>query len=437
VKHERHRRIAEISERLGDRTLVWFGIRGDDAAALLPIRQFRESYAITAPFRSGALKVNVTLEELTGRRVDLDAYDIDFDERPEVRAMRAELLDSLGQQSAVTAYRPAHFLSNITFATQHSSVYLGMFKDQQDAFEHKPWLDTELGKIGVRTVPWEYIPTERRNSVKERLDAGPVILRPCRTSGGVGISLVRTVEELEELWRDDSTHLMGVAPFFDESVPLNVGACAFVTGEITVHPCSVQLIGVPSCTHRQFGYCGNDFAAVHLLDRAMLEEIDSTTRLIGRWLTDNNFRGAFGVDYLLVGDTLYFTEVNARMQGSTRLSAALAMQCDRVDVYLDHLAAFLGLVPAESLSLVDWSLEIPDAAQLIVHNVQRRPVLGRESDVGLAMSPAPVVTLEPGPDVKVEPGGVIRRLEFNRQITNSGYDLIEPARNLAIGSATR
>ncbi|MGH9127194.1 MAG: ATP-grasp domain-containing protein [Acidimicrobiales bacterium] len=417
-------RLAQIAALLGDRVLVWFGIRGDDAAPFLRIPQFRESFAITAPLLAGKLDTSVALEDITGRRVDLDAYDIDFDERREVQQFRARLLRSLARPSAVTTYRPSHFLSALSFGSRATSDHLGLFKDRQAAFEHKPWVETELNALGIQTIPWEYVPTEHRGSISQRLGNGPIILRPSRTSGGAGIEMVEADDEVETCWRDDSTHLMGVSPYFDDAVPINVGGCVFDGFEVTLHPCSMQLIGVASFTHRRFGYCGNDFVAVHQIDEAMLGEIDATSRAVGRWLATMGYRGAFGVDYLIVGDRLYFAEVNPRMQGSTRLSCALASKTDHLDICLDHLSAFLGLPPVESLTLADWRAEVPAAAQLIKHNVQRRPVEAGDARAELGLGSSTTVTLEPSPGVKVEPGGVLWRIEFDHQITTTGFDVI-------------
>ena len=138
-----------------------------------------------------------------------------------------------------------------------------------------------------------------------------------------------------------------------------------------LHPGSVQLIGIRGATTREFGYCGNDFAAFALLDQQLIEEVDDATRRIGRWLGADGYRGAFGVDFMWSGGTLYFAEINPRMQGSTAVSTALATGLGLPDVVLDHLAATLELRPTASLSLSDWARELPPSAHLVVHNVVR------------------------------------------------------------------
>lgn len=416
-------RIREISDRLAERRLVWFGIRGEDAAPLLPIPQFTDSFCITAPLEAGKLETSLALEDLTNHRVDLDAYDIDFDARPAVRTLRNGVLRSLVHPSVVASYRPSHFLSDLTFANGRTTIPLGMFKDRQIAFEHKPWVEMGLAEEGFDTIDWDYVPIERRGQLVRRLERGPLVLRPSRASGGAGISVVRTAEELESAWQDDSSHLMGVADYLEAALPLNVNACVYGPATVTVHPASVQLIGIAGYTNRRFGYCGNDFAAVRGLDTIALALVDDTTRGIGRWLGRMGFLGAFGVDYLLDGHRLYFAEVNARMQGSSRMASALASRTGHVDLLLDHISVFLGLPPAEMLTVADWMTETPPAAQVIRHNLETIPVPSPALDQLDVPGDARVVLL-PAPGIRIEPGAVEYGLELDRRVTESGFELL-------------
>lgn len=432
---ERERRIQEISEVLGERRLVWFGIRGEDAAALLPIPQFSSCFGITAPLHAAKLEDSLMLEDLTHHRVDLDAYDIDFDDRAEVQALRSALLRALARPSAVTTYRPSAFLSDISFAASETSLPLGLFKDRQTAFEHKPWVETELARRGVRTIPWQYVPSERRSRLPVGDGFPPLVLRPSRASGGVGIAVVSSRDEVEAAWNGGSGRLMGVAPFLKHAMPLNVNACVFDAHTVTIHPASVQLIGLRGWTSRRFGFCGNDFGAIRHVAAKALDEIDATTRTIGCWLGEMGYRGVFGVDYLLDGDRLFFTEVNARMQGSSRVAASLAVRSGHVDLLLDHLAAFLGISPGPSLTVGDWRAELPAAAQIVKHHLGAIPMVA--PPVGHLPVPDDVcVSLVPQAGVRIEPGAVKYCLEFDHEITTTGFDLIDATLlGAAVGSA--
>ena len=151
-----------------------------------------------------------------------------------------------------------------------------------------------MKRLGIQTVKWYYVAAEHQPVIRERLSNGPLVLRPNRSSGGAGVVLLESESQLDEISTDGRDHFVGVSDFIGDAIPLNVGAVVWAHGQITMHPASVQLIGLPSCTSRRFGYCGNDFAAFDLIESALVNEIESTTHRIGTWLADRGYIGEIG-----------------------------------------------------------------------------------------------------------------------------------------------
>jgi hypothetical protein len=422
--NERTELIGRIRQALGKKALVWFGIRGEDATPYLAIPQFSACFSIAAPLSSGALHDVVALEQLTGHRVDLDQHDIDFDDDARVLELRRRVLTALHRDSALVTYRPSHFLSATHFASLETCDYLGQFKDRQLPFEHKPWVETMLARLGVRTLPWHYVADEHKNVIRRDIERGPCILRPSHSSGGEGITLIEHPDDVDRLWPVREDHLVSVAPYFSNAVPVNVGGCVFDGEIVTLHPASVQLIGIPTCTSRQFGYCGNDFAAVRALPTGVLDELTATSLEVGRWLARQGYFGAFGIDYLVDDEVVYFTELNARMQGSSAPAAELSAQLGVSDLILEHLAAGLGLAPVAHRTLGDWASDLPDFAHVVVHNTENRPVANSTGTFAVA-PPAHRLNLVPDARIAVNPGGTLARLCFEEQITSSGFDVTE------------
>lgn len=424
----RNRMIARLRDRIGNRKLVWFGIRGQDAASLLAFEQFQDSYAMTAPIGAASLDSDITLEQLTGARVDLDRHDVDLDTRPVIGQLRHMLMASLNTESVLCTYRAYYFVSNVHFACSETATLLGMFKERQMPFEHKPWVETSLRKEGVRTIPWRYFAEERRHDLAAQLSRGPIVLRSSRSSGGTGVALARTPDQIDTRWEPSPDALIAVAPFLDDAAPLNVGACVFEDGTVTVHPASYQLIGVPQCTTRDFGYCGNDLALFKMLDDRIVGDVDEMTRAVGRWLGRMGYIGAFGIDFLVYRGEVYFSEVNPRFQGSTALTTAACAEAGLPDLLLDHMAAYLGEEPDPStsrLTLHDWNRIMPDRAQVILHNLGEEPVT---LDNPMALIPprgSRVTTqLVPLDGSRVEPGAILCRMVVDSQASETGYDVL-------------
>jgi hypothetical protein len=184
----------------------------------------------------------------------------------------------------------------------------------------------------------------------------------------------------------------------------------------------VQLIGIPACTDRPFGYCGNDFALAKTIDPVVLRRLDELARRVGSWLHEENYVGAYGLDALLWGESVLFTEVNARFQGSSAVSAEIAQSLDVPDLFLDHLAASLGeTCPDDGMSLAEWASQQAPRSHVVVHNTSGESIsrhtapLARIAGGRLAQLPPRGVT--------VEAGGTLGRIVRSGASTASGFEL--------------
>jgi hypothetical protein len=418
-------RIEQVRAALRGRALFWFGIRGEDAQSLLAVPEFAGSFAITAPLRSASLAAdrNVTQEAFAGHRVDLDEYDLDLDASPAADAFRVALAEATNEPCVLLAYRPSGFVSSLAYSRNETVEVAAMFVRRQSAFEHKPWVETALAHRGVRMPRWRYVSREQVGRIGRLLADGPLILRANSSSGGVGIARVDHLDVIDELWPTRPDHFAAVSPELTDAVPVNVGGCVFADGTVRLHPPSVQLIGVPALTHRPFGYCGNDFDAIRRLSEGALAALDAMTREVGAWLHEERYLGAFGLDALVRGDEVTFLEVNPRFQGSTALGADLALELGEPSLYLDALAAHLGLVSGGAGRHLGWWAEHQDArSHLVVHRRPEDPAGTDRANATRLRELGSRLTLRPGvPTVDV--GGVIGRLVVEGAVTTTGFDL--------------
>ncbi|MFX1521172.1 MAG: ATP-grasp domain-containing protein, partial [Promethearchaeota archaeon] len=181
--------------------------------------------------------------------------------------------------------------------------------------------------------------------------------------------LIERPEELENEWPSHDDGFLAVSPYLEPSIPLNINACVFRDGTVTLHGPSVQLIGLNRITNRTFGYCGNDFARITEFDVSMINNLEEITISAGLWLHSNGYLGAFGVDALFCKGKLYLTEINPRFQGSSSMSARIDKELDRPDVFIEHIAAFLDLPAPKKISLYELVKEQPPLAHIYCHNL--------------------------------------------------------------------
>jgi hypothetical protein len=429
--------LKELRKALAGRRLVWFGTRGEDGEALLALPELEASFAVSAPMRSARLDgdSNVALEQISGARPDLDRHDIDLDASPAAREFRRRLLREVSSRCAVVSYRPTRLISAMAFSMTETMVMAGLFKDRQLAFEHKPWVETALAAKGVRTLGWRYVADEHRSRVKRMARSGPLVLRANSASGGVGNTQLDGGTSVDDLWPEGDDGFVGVAAFLEDAVPINFSGCVYGDGTVRLHPPSLQLIGIESCTSRTFGYCGNDFGAIARLDPDALAQLDRLGRAAAAWLHSERYLGAFGVDALLKDGCVYFTEINPRFQGSSALSAEIADSLDAPSLFLEHLAASLGIPPVGAdLSLADWARNQPPLAHVVVHNTAAAPAC-HDPDRTAPFAPSASTTTQMlPPGGKALPGATLFRLVLRRPVTEDGFAL-DPETERAIAEA--
>ena len=434
VATDRDRLRADVEGRLGRRQLVWAGIRGTDVEPLRDVAQLSASYSLVGAYAGRADVLGFAYEDLTDTRVDPEVWDIDDHHEDEATGeFRRALLGGLSSETALVAYRPSSFLSAIHFARRDRCLNLGLFGAHQAAFEHKPFVESAVADLSLPHIPWTYFADEEQVNVRELAASGPLMLRRSRTSGGEGFVRVDSAEDVKAHWPHGEEAFVSVAKYLQGGIPVNVGATVWRDADsedcVTVHHASVQLIGIPSCVTRPFGYCGNDFGLARELDRATVDQIEVSTREIGRWLRGYGYVGTFGVDYLVHEGVALFTEINARFQGSTASSCRLSIEEGVPCLMLEHLAAWLGSAKPATVPLWERVRQQPDLSNLVVHWTGNRTRVLDTRSLGVTLTQSPClatdVELLPPRDVRNEPGSLVGRLSFRGRLTETGYDLCE------------
>ena len=413
-----------VGERLHGRRLVWAGLRADDADGLEDLPQLSSSFSLIGATGAKLSSRSLALDEMSGRRVDPEVWDVDaYPRDPVVRRFRAGLLVALASPSVLLPYRSTDFLSSIQLARRDTSQMLGLFGGQQSLFEYKPWVEVAIAEAGVPHVPWLYVAEEDRSRLRELPDK-EFVVRRSRTSGGEGFTRISSMNDLIEDWPDSPDRLLSIAPFI-ESIPVNVGATVWTDG-VTVHNPSVQLIGIPSCVSREFGHCGNDFAAMRKFPDATIDAIERSTVAVGEWLRSQGYLGSFGVDFLVTDDDVLFAEVNPRFQGSTRTSSKIDTSMGLPCLLLEHLAAWLGMSRMPGPNLRERVAGAEMFSSVVVHWTGTEPRHLDATDLVRRVEgdwPGMVADVVTSPHVINDPGSTVVRLTVPGSLTQSGFDL--------------
>jgi len=300
-------RTRAISSNVGSRQLCWFGVRGIDAPPLANYGHLSHIYGQTAPiYKDDPDVYEKNLETVLMHRVDLNAYDIDFDQEHYNTDFKRTVLFGIKNKIILVPYRPQEFLASTYFTHSDLIDYFGLFHKFQRTFEHKPWVEKSFKDAGISVIPWEYVRNIERDMVKEKIADGRIMLiRPPYSSGGSGYTMIRKIEDIytNPVSASDDGFFF-IAPFFENAAPININACIYADGSTRAFLPSFQLIGVKESTNRPLGYCGNDFGAVKQLGEKIVNGIESLTLQVGAWLAKKEYRGIFGADLLVTNGTI-------------------------------------------------------------------------------------------------------------------------------------
>lgn len=309
-----------------------------------------------------------------------------------------------------------------------------MFHERQATFEHKPWVESELRNAGIPVIPWRYFADEDRRRLQEELLSNRIlVLRANRSDGGAGLGAIEWGHEIPSRLSGNSDGFLAAAPLLEPHIPLNASACVFRDGAITVHPPSLQLIGIEQCTRRRFGYCGNDFGAVRELDSQLLCDLATLIERTGRWLHSEGYVGAFGVDALVYQGQVLLTEINPRFQGSSALCARIDRAAGRPDIYACHVGAVLGLSSPPARALSELISDQPRYAQIVVHNQTAGTIYWDPGETKMLGFESEIAT---NPDIHIVPDAIVFRAIAPRQVTTDGRTL-DPAVVSALEDASR
>jgi predicted ATP-grasp superfamily ATP-dependent carboligase len=251
-------------------------------------------------------------------------------------------------------------------------------------------------------------------------------LRINRGSGGAGLVLARVPSDVERFCDNNEDGFFSATPYLDGGVPLSIGAVVFPNGEIFTDSLGVQLIGVPQCTNRPFGFCGTDFAAAKELPVECIDAVEVMVQRTGQWLRQSGYLGAFGLDVLWVKGDLYLVEVNPRFIASSPLAARSSELLGWSDLYIEHMAAWAGLSPLRPRRLRDTIEEQAPLSQVIAYN-RSDVVLQRRGEL-LPLPNSSVIEI-PERSTLVEPEGELFRVITPNRATDDGYSLVPTLRD--------
>jgi hypothetical protein len=198
----------------------------------------------------------------------------------------------------------------------------------------------------------------------------------------------------------------------------------------TIEPCR-QVTGVGWLTPEQLGSCGNAWDP--RLFEAHRVEIGRCMHALGADLAANNYRGVYGVDFVLADDGPLVIEVNPRMVASIPVASELEVEAGRAPLVLLHLLELSNAEFPRTDAQVPAGMELGAGSLLILHRLDGDSDVPPRNGVYRVGDGGDVDFLRPGANMAdlAAPGELLlmtrragepvsRRKEFGRIYSRSG-----------------
>ena len=156
-----------------------------------------------------------------------------------------------------------------------------------------------------------------------------------------------------------------------------------------------QITGLSSYNKNNFGTCGNDYVYSEKLKKEQRKKIFDYTKKIGNYLKKLEYKGIFGLDFVVDSSNINLIEINPRFVASIPFFTKLQIQDRQLPFLLLHILEFLNskiknvlqkgstelsLLWSQQINFKKWDRENSfNASQLILRNIKNKPVKIKKS----------------------------------------------------------
>jgi hypothetical protein len=181
------------------------------------------------------------------------------------------------------------------------------------------------------------------NGSKIKFSGRPFIAQFNRSHTGSGTFLINSTKIASEISSTFPNRPVRISKFIEGPV-FTSNVVVSVNRNILLGPISYQITGLKPFTNNDFATIGNDWALPNkILSKQHIIEFTKIAQSVGKKLSDENWRGLFGIDVILdtVKNKIYLLEINARQPASTTFESELQSDKKSTTTFDLHLMALL------------------------------------------------------------------------------------------------
>ncbi len=225
---------------------------------------------------------------------------------------------------------------------KYSFLSLGNTAQQNEFFENKiNFFRVCQKKLAKYLIPSEIGIFEQMNfsSLVKKLKL-PLVVQFGHGWAGKTTFIIKNENNFIKLRDKYKKTKIKVSSYIDGITVLN--NCCRYRKKILISPCAVQINGIASLYPKESVTCGRQWP-VKFLDKKQIKTINKISQSLGDLLIDKNFRGFFGVDFIIdkKSGRVFISEMNARLTASAPFYTRLERGKGLLPLLAYHLASFL------------------------------------------------------------------------------------------------
>jgi len=259
----------------------------------------------------------------------------------------------------------------------------------KELFENKIKFRKILQEIGIATPPGKITPVDKLHYGHLMNKYGlPFVIQHPTKGGGKGTFFIKSLDDFENAvrklkgkWDEDEEKEITppgeviVAQFIQGPSPSATG-CVTRQGVLAAHP-QYQIIDSPLLYNSDKGnglFCGHDWTSSSFSEK-VLKQIYQSTKKIGQYFQQKNYRGIFGLDFIMDKKTneVYVVECNPRLLATLPAFNMSQLLNDEVSLLACHVLEFLDIDYQMDIAAVNKSIQRERiGSQMFLHNLTGR-----------------------------------------------------------------
>ncbi len=274
------------------------------------------------------------------------------------------------EQPLIITFKPSPALEKI--CAENNFKYLGNDWKLNRELENKIKFNEVLKKLKISSAESEVINADKIDyqQLKNKFGKNFIVQFP-RGFSGNGTFLITPWKKIP-LTPFSKRGKMKISKFI-KGPTVTLNACLLKSG-LVASQLFYQITGEKKLNRNILGSCGNDFAVDLKLDKKTPDKIYSYTKKIGEYLKTLNYKGIFGLDFMVDENNqeVHLIEINPRLTASIPVFTKLQIRNGELPFLALHILEFLKLDYISGLKSSPQSKN--NFSQLILRNILNSPV---------------------------------------------------------------